>query len=90
MLAIGCKRRRAGIVGAGVAPLPIVDVVGGSSHGGRVFVEVAKAEIALVAEERAQLAGLVIMINAKGFLFRLQADDANAALFSKPRGVLLH
>jgi hypothetical protein len=72
-----------------VAPLPIVEIVGASSHDGRIVVEIAKSGIALVAEERALLAVPVVVIDTQSSLAGLKTDDTNATLFSQLCGVLL-
>jgi nitrate reductase NapAB chaperone NapD len=77
-------------VRACVARLPIVEIVGAPSHRGRIVVVIAKAEIALAAEEIARLAGLVIVIDAQAPLRQLQTDDANTLLSSHHRGVFRH
>ena len=69
-----------------MASLPILEIVRCPSHDGRVVVVLAKSEIALVAEEIAQLAGLVVVIDAEIFLAGLQADDTDAALSEAASG----
>src|SRR5262249_33492735 len=86
----GGRRRRAGLERRFVALPPKFEIVRASAHEGRVVAEMTETLVAGAAEEIAQQAPLVIMIDGEGLLdVRLQADDADAILARQHRGVAL-
>ena len=90
MSAADCRWRAARLERLFVACLPIVEIVGASSHEGRVVAVVTETLVAGVAQEIAQHARLVIMINGEGLVHvLLQADDTHAILSTQHRTVAL-
>lgn len=88
MSAADCRWRAARLERRFVACLPIVEIVGASSHEGRVVAVMTETLVAGVAQEIAQHARLVIMIDAKGLVhLLLEADGADAALSSQHGGI---
>jgi hypothetical protein len=90
MSAAGCRWRAARLERLFVALLPIVEIVGASSHEGRVVAVVTETLVAVAAQEIAQHARLVIMVDGKRLVhLLLEADGADAALSSQHRSVAL-
>jgi hypothetical protein len=88
MSAVDCRGRAARLERLFVACLPIVEIVGASSHEVRIVAVAPEPLVAGAAQEIAQHARLVIMIDAKGLVhLLLEADGADAALSSQHGGI---